>query len=514
MKWSHLAGPIVLCAAIGVSPVMAQPKSLGTISFPNSGAKEAQDSFLAGVKYLHSFEFDDAAESFREAQKADPGFALAYWGEAMSYNHPLWAEQDFAAARKVLTKLGATRAERLAKAKTEKEKDLLDAVETLFGEGDKLTRDFAYSDAMAKAFQKQTNDHEVACLYALSLLGTVRPGDHGFRRQMLAASIVEKVFKENPDHPGAAHFLIHAFDDPEHAPLGLPAADAYAKIAPAAGHANHMPSHIFLQRGMWEKAAASNVAAYNSSVDWAQRKGLSTSRRDFHSLSWLQYAYLQLDQAAKAKETIDWIAQVAGESPTPRVTSVYESMRARQIIETQKWEKIAIPGATPTGQAVPMDGASRNYDASTALLLAAGISGAKLGDLDTARQAESRLKAMRESQQTAGRTYAAKNIEIMEKEVGAVIKIAEKQPDAALALAKAATEIEASLDPPSGPPEPIKPSHELYGELLLDAGHYADAVKAFEEALMRMPNRRLSVLGMQQAKAKATPKTTASAPQP
>src|ERR1700693_3602161 len=212
-------------------------QQLGSISFPTSGTAAAQPKFIEGVKDLHSFEFDEAAEAFHQAQQTDPNFALAYWGEAMSYNHTLWAQLDLPAARKALERLAPTLEGRLAKAHTEKEKAYIEAVNELFyAPGDKLARDNAYSDAMARLYERWPDDNEVSIFYALSLLGTVRPADKGFRRQALAASIAFKVFQENPNHPGAAHFIIHAFDDPDHAILALPAARVYARIAAAAPH--------------------------------------------------------------------------------------------------------------------------------------------------------------------------------------------------------------------------------------------------------------------------------------
>src|SRR5262245_58028396 len=234
----------LLVATASIAPASAQ--ELGTITFETSGAPAAQPKFLEGVKALHSFQFDEAAVAFREAKALDPDFALAYWGESMSYNHPLWAQQDRDAGRKVLESLAPTLEGRLAKADLTKERALLEAIDKLYyGPDDKLARDRAYSEYMAELYERWPDDHEIDIWYALSLLGTVRPGDTGFRRQALAASIAGKVFAENPRHPGAAHFVIHAFDDPDHAPLGLPAARAYADIAPDAAHALHMPSHIF-----------------------------------------------------------------------------------------------------------------------------------------------------------------------------------------------------------------------------------------------------------------------------
>ena len=244
----------------------------GTITFPTSGSPAAQTAFLTGVKALHNFQFDEAAEAFRAAQQADNTFAMAYWGEAMSYNHPLWAQQDIEAATK--GSRGSTQLPPDARRKrsSPKEKAYFEAIHLLyFGPGDKLARDQAYSQAMARMYAQWPDDHEVAVLYALSLLGTVRPGDTGFRRQALAASIAQSIFQQNPKHPGAAHFVIHAFDDPDHAPLGLAAARAYATIAPSAAHALHMPSHIFVQLGMWQDAAA------------VEHRGAQGSRRTQHA---------------------------------------------------------------------------------------------------------------------------------------------------------------------------------------------------------------------------------------
>ena len=251
---------LLLYAGLAIS----EEQQFGAISFPNSGASEAQSAFLTGVKALHSFDWDPARIAFEKAQEIDPSFALAYWGQAMSDNHPLWAEQDMEAATAALNKLAPDFQSRLRKAPTEKEKAYLTAVEILyFSPGDKLQRDFAYAEYMARMHERWPDDHEISIFYALSLLGTVRRGDKGFRRQALAASISQDIFAKNKNHPGAAHFIIHAFDDPDHAILALPAAKVYADIAPAAGHALHMPSHIFVQLGMWQEVVNSNIEGYN-----------------------------------------------------------------------------------------------------------------------------------------------------------------------------------------------------------------------------------------------------------
>jgi tetratricopeptide (TPR) repeat protein len=496
MKYSIIG--LVFLVLAGSPPAGAQSIAggeLGTINFPTSAKGEAQTAFLVGVKALHNFEFDTAGEAFRDAQKADPAFALAYWGEAMSFNHPLWAEQDIASARRVLERLAPTASARAAKAPVGKERGLIEAVDVLFGAGDKYARDVAYSAAMKRLHDQYRGDDEIAVLYALSLLGTARPGEKSVRNAMQAAAIVEDIFQRNPKHPGAAHFIIHAFDDPDHAILALPAARAYSKIAPAAAHALHMPSHIFVQLGMWDDVVASNTVAYKAAVDLADKKNLPRGREDFHTLSWLQYAYLQQGNFVEAEKAIATAKAVADKDTSPRVRDGYASMKARQIVETAKWEKIPLPNAAVK------DGGAPGYDGSAAYVLAAGLGAAKLGDLETAAVALDRLKAMRTQAESGSNAYRAKPFAIMEKEVAAAVAVAKKDPGGAEQLLKEATAIESSLDAPSGPPEPIKPSFELYGELLLDQGRLKDAAAQFEQSLTRMPNRRASKQGLEKARA-------------
>jgi len=502
---------IVRAAMIAVlaCSVPIHSQELGTIAFPNSGNAAAQAPFLEGVKSLHSFQFDEAAVAFQRAQKADPTFAMAYWGEAMSHNHPLWAQQDTAAAKAILEKIAPTLKERLAKAKLPKEKAFLGAIDVLYySPGDKLARDNAYSEALAAMYAVWPDDHEVATWYALSLLGTVRPTDRGFRRQALAASIVEKVFKENPKHPGAAHFIIHSFDDPDHAPLALPAARAYAGIAPSAAHALHMPSHIFVQRGMWDDVRTSNIVAYKAAMDLNTRMKLAEGREDFHTLGWLEYANLMLGHVDEAKQNVESAKQAADRNPSNAgIRNGYLAMRARLMLETENWERIALeaPKAPQAPQAPEHGGMpGMSMPTSHTWIFIAGYSAAKLGDLKTAETAETQLRGAREKLEGGQNPYAAKPVAIMEKQVGALIRAARGQKDDALKLAKEAMEIELSMSAPSGPPDPIKPAPEFYGELLIDAGRHAEAVAALELSLQRTPNRTPSVKAMQRARSSGT----------
>jgi tetratricopeptide (TPR) repeat protein len=482
-------------------------QELGTIAFPTSGAPAAQAAFIEGVKDLHNFQFDEAAEAFKRAQKTDPNFVMAYWGEAMSYNHPLWAQQDTEAAKRTLEKIAPTLESRIAKAGLAKEKAFLRAADRLFyGPSDKLARDNAYADAMSRMYAEWPNDHEVATFYALSLLGTVRPVDKGFRRQALAASIVEKVYRENPKHPGAAHFIIHSFDDPDHAPLALPAARAYAGIAPSAAHALHMPSHIFVQLGMWDDVAKSNIVAYKAAADLNARLKLAEGREDFHTLSWLTYANLMMGKVDEAKKNLAVAKAAADRNPTNAgIRNGYLGMRARVILESGQWEKIALeapPAAGAANEHASMPGmAMPQYGGNNTWTFIAGYSAAKLGDYATSDAAEAQLKGAREKLEAGSTPYSAKPAAVMERQIGAVSRFARGQRDEALKLAKEAMEIELTLNAPSGPPDPIKPAPELYGELLLEAGKRAEAVAALELSLQRTPNRTPSVKAMQRATA-------------
>jgi tetratricopeptide (TPR) repeat protein len=506
--------PLRLFAMLTVLAVLAAAPShaasdLGKVDFPTSGSPAAQEHFLRGVAALHNFWYDEAADAFREAQKADPGFAMAYWGEAMTYNHPIWSEQDREAALAALARLAPTPAERTAKAPTEKEKAWLEAVEVLYGEGEKKDRDASYAEAMRKLHDRYPEDLEVASFYTLSLIGPALTGPAGDARDrplIRAAAILEELFDRNPQHPGVLHYMIHAYDDPLHAPLGLRAARLYAKTAPAAHHALHMPSHIFVQLGDWASTAASNEDAWAASVAWVKRRDLAIDKRDFHSLSWLLYAYLQQGRLGKAEETLEVARQAAKESDSPRIGYSLKEMEARLAVETRTWRKDLMPAAKAEGDGGHQHhgGGMRPGRGDGTLLLAAGIGAARNGDLATAEKAASRLRELAQDGEDRNRVA-----EVMEKEVSALVLLKQGKTDEALKLLAEASEIEAQMPPPMGPPDPVKPSNELYGEVLLELGRAEEATRQFELALLRMPNRTASLLGAARAAVKSGDGATA-----
>jgi tetratricopeptide (TPR) repeat protein len=499
---------------------------LGKLDFPTSAPPAAQEHFVRGVAALHNFWYDEAADEFRAAEKAEPGFALAYWGEAMTFNHPIWSEEDLAGARAALAKLAPAPRERAAKAPTEREKAWLGAVEALYAEGEKPARDRAYSAAMARIHERWPDDVEAGSFYALSLIGPALVtngatfGEPRERVLMRAAAILEELFARNPQHPGVVHYMIHAYDDPVHAPLGLRAARAYAQVAPAAYHALHMPSHIFVQLGRWSDVAASNEASWAASVAWTERRKLPIEKRDFHSLSWLSYAYLQQGRYGKARETLDLARKAAEESPgSARISGALEGMEARYLIETRSWEGAKMPAVAVVAQktetagkgSAPAAGAHCQSPAAAAPggdhgsgIFAAGLAAARRGDTATADEAVARLRALSKDGPKGVRGYGSDPaaMTVMEKEIAGLSLLAKGRKDEGLALLAEAAKMEDAMTPPSGPPELLKPAQELYGEALLEQGKPEEAAAQLHRSLQRMPERTASLLGAARAAAR------------
>jgi tetratricopeptide (TPR) repeat protein len=502
--------------------------ALGEIHFPTSGAPAAQADFERGVLLLHSFEYDDAAAAFRDAEQRDPGFAMAYWGEAMTYNHPLWHQQDRQAARAALNKLAPASEARRAKAPTAREQAWLAAVETLYGEGDKASRDRRYAAAMERLAAADPGDLEAASFYALALLGSCEAG-RDVPTYMRAAAVAEEVFARNPRHPGAVHYLIHSYDDPVHAALGLRAARTYARIAPAAAHALHMPSHIFLALGMWDDVAASNEASWAASEARRQRLRLPLDERGYHALSWLQYAYLQQGRLRDARRLLAEMAADATVSGSPRTREHLALMQAGYRVGSRQWR--ADLGPLP-------DLAGIDEGIAAAALFARGLAALRSGDSAAARSdlaaMDERLAALPAAPAEAGTAPASaapmaghgavdaaspaqRFAAILRAELAAATLLGgTERPAAGDAARQAVAALEraaADEDATSyefGPPVVVKPAHELAGEVLLDLGQPAAARRHFEQALARAPRRSLSLLGLARAAAGAGDAAAAS----
>jgi hypothetical protein len=496
--WKLLFIALLLFAAL---PGFSQPIAVGEVSFANSGAPAAQEAFLRGLALLHDFEYDDAAASFRAAQKIDPAFAMAYWGEAMTFNHPVWMQQDRDAARAVLSRLGSSPEERAQKAGTEREREYLRAVEILYGEGTKEQRDFKHAEAMAAIHQHYPGDVDATALYALSLLGTAHQG-RDFATYMRAAALLEEVFPTHLHHPGVLHYLIHCYDDPIHAPLGLRAARLYGEVASFAPHALHMTSHIFIALGMWDDVIDANrksSAAFDS-----HHAGMAHPRGCGHGITWLAYGLLQERRFAEARQQIDACRQAAlideykGKSAPidydqSKVTSFAE-MRVLESIESGTWGADAF--VVPAG---PYE------QAAFTLAYGAALAAARGNDVDALTAAATALHG--EQKKLLAVIDAAKpndpsprqRAEIEVEQIDALARLRAGRTDEGLTMLRKAAADEGAMALAFGPPQIEKPSFELLGDELLRLGRAAEARKAFETALARAPGRTLSLQGMQRA---------------
>jgi len=506
--------PFVFCVAVlaqheGHEPNSLPEEGLGRVHMETTCAPVVAAQFDRALALLHNFWYARALERFDQVAAADPGCALAYWGAAMTYNHPFWdppSPADEAAAWALVQKgLSAAKA-------SPREKAYVAAVAALYqdgGAGSKPARDQRYRDAMAAAYASYPDD-ETSLFYGLSILGSVQEGTRGFEPQEQAAKLFEGVFSRQPDHPGVLHYLIHAYDDPKHAQQGLTAARAYARAAAAVPHALHMPSHIFTRLGYWQESADTNEKGWDVSESDVRRAGESGAYRDFHSLNYLQYAYIQLGRYRDAQHTLDLIAaQYAALSDkttardTPelqsrhvrgrtiyaipdRVVYGYFDMLTRLIAESGRWGDVA---------GIPLVVPSRDFVAVKLQWVARAA--AARGDADAAAQAAAKLVSL--SREPGQHPFAQQIIGLQAREAEAFAAQAAGDAGTAVARLEDAAAIEDAIDGLSQPPYPIIPANELCGTLLLDLHRPEEASAYFQRALLRTPNRPKAILGLARA---------------
>jgi tetratricopeptide (TPR) repeat protein len=505
---------VLLAATFCLGGLQAEPPRVGDVSFANSGAPAAQRAFLYGLAQLHNFEYDDAAGAFREAQQSDPDFAMAYWGEAMTRNHPVWMEQDLGGARRILARLGPTPAARAAKGRTDRERSYLRAIETLYGSGDKKARDLAYLDEMRRIHAAYPDDVDATAFYGLALLGSAHAGrDEAI--YMTAAAALEQAFAIHPNHPGLAHYLIHSYDDPGHARLGLPAAKKYFTIAPAAPHALHMTSHIYLAAGMWDDVVAANEQATRVSADRARRAGLRPGSCG-HPNMWLMYGYLQQGRPDAAQRVLDGCRAAATGAnglalrsaeqdpldPDNIPAGSYIQMWSRYVIDTEAWSSPLAREDLPLGDLT-------NAKLTKAFVHA--LAAARRSDAATLKDALARVKAERQALEEAlarrreGSDRYRARAAVLERELEALVLLADGRNDEAIAALRDAAANEQATPIEFGPPFVDKPAQELLGDVLLAMGRAADAAAAYQSALERAPNRAASVRGLARARSTNPP---------
>ncbi len=523
---SLAAAPAIATAAPG--PALPKPPrdaaSLGQLELAITGTADCQAKVREGLLAMHSFLYDQAHETFGAALAADPSCAMAAWGDAMAHDHPIWHMRDIAKGRAALARV--TREEAL----TPKERAFVAAARALYSKDDHDEAHRAWLAAAEAMHRDYPSDDEVALQHALATLGVYGYDKKHVREQMQAGALALAVFARRPDHPGAAHYAIHAFDSPDHAILALPAAQAYARIAPAAGHAQHMPSHTFTHLGMWREVVPSNERAYAASVAWEKAHGKpapSASRYDWHAYAWLVAARLELGQPSEAKKLIDAARAVVLEQKDDDASGLradYADMVADYVSQTERWgeaEALLAPVLTPvvgegTGgdgpvacaMHAPGGGADFRMPAALFARMSAHRTRAEAaiheGDAAMTDKRVADMKAVRAqmaawskafSPDTAARQDAVFAALTTEGRAGK--KAAPAAEDAAFKALEKLEHVEAGAT--IAGPAWRRTTRETLGEWLLARGRAKDALARFEAELAARPNRALSLLGVARA---------------
>jgi hypothetical protein len=476
---------------------------LGVVNLEVQGAPEAVDAFNTGLLLLHSFEYEDARESFRTAIAMDSTMAMAYWGEAMTFNHPIWHRQKPDSARASMSRRAIAGAE----PDSELEADFLESLETLYEEElEKEARDAAYSEFYAVMSHRYPKNHEVQSFYALALLGSVQDG-RDVEVYGEAGKIAAQIVKENPQHPGALHYMIHAYDDPDHATLAMEAAQTYAQVAPSASHALHMPSHIFVAQGMWDAVIYSNIDSYQASVDRMVVKGLDNDARGYHAYHWLQYGYLQKGEFEKAAAMIDSLQVYSLTTPSERGRSHLIRLQGTYLSETGAWDG-------PYAE-IEVDASDLNLTNKATQYFVKAMRSYSSDNLDSLNSTKDLLEALIRRESLFADTLdfklcitndlstarpsdiaAAKAILYQIYALGFMLSGEDELAEEFLVKA---TELEDSVDYSFGPPSIQKPTHELYADWLLSKQRHEEALVQYEAVLKRAPGRRLPTFGKQHA---------------
>jgi len=498
---------IALAGFFGAAPAIAQEAhehrdpepAVGQVYFPISCSPDAQRRFNRAVAWLHSFEYDRAGQEFAAISETDPDCAMAYWGAAQSSYHPLWAPPGPAELK---AGLAATEKAASIRARTRRENDYIAAIAVFYKDYDKLDyhrRALAYEQAMERVRRRYPQDREAAVFYALSLnataLATV-PADKSYLKQKKAAAILNAVLREQPRHPGVAHYLIHSYDYPQLAALALPAARSYARIAPGSAHALHMPSHIFTRLGLWRESIKSNLASEAAAKSHAAEARMTGAwDEQLHAMDYLTYAYLQGSQDKKAAHVLDEIQGIRRAEPENfKVAYAFAAVPARYALERRDWTA----AAHLTERAdFPWD---RFPYASAITNFARAIGSARTGDTAAAHKDVEALAAIQKGLVGAKDNYDwSVQVEIQRRAAAAWLAHAEGNDAEALRLMREAADLEDSTEKHPVTPGPVLPARELLGDLLLEAKQPSEALKQFETSLVNSPNRNYGLYGAARA---------------
>jgi tetratricopeptide (TPR) repeat protein len=471
-------------------------EKLGTVSFPTSCSADVQKSFERGVALLYSFEYDDSENQFKQVAAKDPQCAMAYWGQAMSLYHPLWShpsKDDLKHGSQLMEKAQSLQP------RTKRERDYIDALAEFYHDSDKTPhrqRVDAYSNAMGSVHQRYPDDREAAVFYALSLLAAGDRQDPQLSNAHKAVAILNRLFEQQPDHPGITHYIIHACDNPSMAPLALAAARKYAAIAPSSPHAVHMPSHIFIRLGLWQDEIQSNLAALRVAN---QMPAAHVAHHKMHSMDFLEYGYLQIGDDEKAKAQIDGLSKL-GPQALDDMRDLFDEHQAgfpaTYAIERRQWkDALALqikPDASPNTQlSIPW---------------ARAIAAGHLHDAAAGKDALQQYKVLVEATRKGSNSYVADNLQEEQDTVEAWADYAQGRNDEALRLLREV----ADTQDKTGKGETDLPAREMLADMLLEMNRPRQALKEYELSLKTDPNRFNGLYGAAQAAEMAQQKETAA----
>ena len=470
----------------------AATKASGEVNFHTSCGPAVQKSFKEAVWTLHSFWYPEALKGFTAVTEAEPGCAMGYWGIAMSHWYPLWFPPSPAAL-----KAGAEAVEKAVAAgpKTEREKDYIVAIAAFYRDSDKLdhrTRVVAYEKAMEQVYLRYPEDREAAVFYGLALNASALPTDKTYANQRKAAEILNKVWAEQPNHPGVVHYLIHSDDSPQFAEAGLDAAICYSKIAPDVPHALHMPSHIFTRLGMWQQSIDSNRAAHAAAVAYVQKTlgPESFDTETVHTLDYLEYAYLQTAQDRGAKEVVDELTSFR-RSATPNLPTAYAvaAIPVRYALERRDWPAAAALSEPAIG--FPLE---RFPWAEAMIAYGRALGDARTGNIAGAETEVERLQSL-EDKLKGNDTYWANQVEVQRLAAAGILAHTRGDDKKAVELVRSAADLDATMDKHPATPSSVLPARELLADLLLELNQPAAALVEYRAVLSTDPNRFRSLLG-------------------
>jgi hypothetical protein len=496
MGYHRISWGFVVVALLALSPQRGRadtaPKVIEEVDFAISCGPTSQKPFKHAVWTLHSFWYPEALKEFTAIAEAEPGCAMAYWGIAMSHWYPLWYPPSPAALKAGSEAVAKAMA---ASIKTQREADYIAAIATFYRDNDKLdhqTRAVAYEKAMEQVYQGYPDDREAAVFYALALNASALKTDRSFANQKKAAGILDKIWKEEPNHPGVVHYLIHSDDSPQFAAAGLDAAICYSKIAPDVPHALHMPSHIFTRLGMWQQSIDSNRAAHTAALGYVNKSmgPASYDSETLHTMDYLEYAYLQTAQDGPAKAVVDELVgfrQSAGAN-LPAAYAV-AAIPVRYVLERRDWSAAAALSAPAIG--FPLE----SFPWAEAMIAyARALGDARIGNIAGADMEIGRLQIL-EDQLKGKDGYWANQVEVQRLAAAGILAHVRGDDKKAVALVRAAADLDATMDKHPATPSSVLPARELLADLLLELNQPAAALVEYRAMLSTDPDRFRSLLG-------------------